>query len=150
MRILIDADGCPVVGLAAEQAGKYGVECIIICDFSHEYNIENTKTVRLPEGTDSVDYALVNMAVRDDIVITQDYGLAAMCLSKQAIPVSQDGMVYSDSNIDALLLIRHESAKIRRAGGRTKGKSKRTKSQDDAFKNKLLELINKNMTGAVN
>jgi hypothetical protein len=76
-----------------------------------------------------------------DIVITQDYGLAAMCMAKSAIPISQNGMIYNNDNIDALLLQRHTAKKIRMAGGRTKGNTKRTKEQNFIFENKLRELV---------
>ena len=88
-----------------------------------------------------MDFALVNMVQAGDIVITQDYGLAAMCLARKAIPVSQDGMVYTGDNIDALLLARHTAKKIRMAGGRLKGNAKRMSAQDEAFARALHNLI---------
>jgi len=73
--------------------------------------------------------------------LTQDYGLAAMCLARKAVPVSQDGMVYTADNIDALLLARHTAKKIRMSGGRLKGSPKRTPEQNAAFERKLKELL---------
>ncbi|MFY9379388.1 MAG: DUF188 domain-containing protein, partial [Acutalibacteraceae bacterium] len=70
-----------------------------------------------------------------------DYGLAAMCLAREAIPISQDGMVYNNDNIDALLLARHNAKKIRNAGGRLKGVPKRTQSQNEMFRQKLKNII---------
>jgi len=81
------------------------------------------------------------MIQKGDIAITQDYGLAAMCLARGAVPISQDGMIYSDSNIDALLMQRHTAKKIRKAGGRLKGPGKRTKEQDIAFEQNLIKLL---------
>lgn len=72
------------------------------------------------KGADSVDFALVNLVNSDDIVITQDYGLAAMCLARGARPLSQDGMEYTAEDIDSLLLARHTAKKIRNSGGRLK------------------------------
>ena len=74
-------------------------------------------------------------------MVTQDYGLAAMCLARNAIPVSQNGMVYTDKNIDQLLFTRYVSKKIRNSGGRMKGPSKRTPEQDKAFEETLMKLI---------
>lgn len=141
MRILIDADGCPVVDICIRLAKKYAAECIILCDTSHEYEREGAITLKFSKGADSVDYALVNMLHQGDIVVTQDYGLAAMCLARRSIPINQDGMLYTDSNIDALLLARHTAKKIRNAGGRLKGPSKRTSAQDKSFEQKLEELL---------
>lgn len=141
MRILIDADGCPVVDLTVRLAKKYGIECTILCDTSHEFNRDGAKTVVVEKGADSVDFKIVNLVGKGDIVVTQDYGLAAMCLAREAIPVSQNGLVYTDKNIDQLLFTRYVSKKIRNAGGRIKGPSKRTPEQDKAFESALERLI---------
>ncbi len=97
------------------------------------------------KGADSVDFALVNMVQKGDIVVTQDYGLAAMCLAKAAVPISQDGMIYDDDNILSLLSQRAMAKKIRMSGGRLKGNPKRTTEQDKAFEQKLLEIIRSNL-----
>ena len=141
MRILIDADGCPVVDLTVRLAKKYGIECTILCDTSHEFNRDGAKTVVVEKGANSVDFKIVNLVGEGDIVVTQDYGLAAMCLARKAIPVSQNGLVYTDKNIDQLLFTRYVSKKIRNAGGRMKGPSKRTPEQDKAFEAALERLI---------
>lgn len=144
MRILIDADGCPVVDSAVEIAKENSIECIILCDTSHVFEKEGAVTVTVSKGADSVDFALVNMVHNGDIVVTQDYGLAAMCLARNAVTLNQDGRIYDNNNIDSLLLARHNSKKIRMAGGRTKGPSKRTPGQDEHFKEALLTLISSN------
>lgn len=142
MRILIDADGCPVVKIAVDTAKKFGIECIVLCDTSHEFSFDSARTVVVEKGADSVDFKLVNLIRSGDIAVTQDYGLAAMCLAKGAVPISQNGMVYTDRNIDGLLYSRYVSKKIRNSGGRLKGPSKRTEEQDKAFSDKLTYLIN--------
>lgn len=141
MRILIDADGCPVVDSTIRIAGEKQIECILLCDTSHEFQRQGAKTITVSKGADSVDFALVSMAHKGDIVVTQDYGLAAMCLSRGCIPLSQDGMVYNDDNIGGLLMQRHQAKKIRMAGGRLKGSKKRTPDQDAAFEQALRRLL---------
>ncbi len=141
MKILIDADGCPVVNQAVAIAKRQGVECLILCDTSHIIEMEGIKTITVSKGADSVDFVLVNMAQKGDIVVTQDYGLAAMCLARLAIPVDQNGMEYTQQNIDSLLFARHIAKKIRSAGGRLKGPSKRNKEQDKTFVEKFTDLV---------
>ncbi|MFV0401863.1 MAG: DUF188 domain-containing protein [Oscillospiraceae bacterium] len=141
MRILIDADGCPVVDIALSAGKSYGVECIILCDTSHVFQREGARTITVSKGADSVDFALVNMVEPGDIVVTQDYGLAAMCLARRAVPISQDGMVYSSDNIEALLGARHTARKIRQSGGRLRGSKKRTPEQNEAFRRELEQLL---------
>lgn len=141
MRILIDADGCPVVEETVTLAKKYNTECYILCDTSHVFEKEGAITKVFDKGADSVDFALVNLIQSGDIVITQDYGLAAMCLAKRTITINQDGREYTDKNIDSLLLARYTAKKIRNAGGKLKGPAKRTNAQNENFKVKLEDLL---------
>lgn len=141
MRVLIDADGCPVVDEAIRLCKRYRVECIILCDTAHELQREGAKTITVSKGADSVDFALVNLVKPCDIVITQDYGLAAMCLSRQARPVSQDGLRYTNDNIDGLLMARHTAKKIRSAGGRLRGPKARAPEQNEAFSRTLAAML---------
>lgn len=140
-RILIDADGCPVVDEAASIAKQYQLECLILCDTSHSIERVGAQTLVFSKGADSVDFALVNLVRPGDIVITQDYGLAAMCLARNATTLDQNGMEYTADNIDALLLARHTAKKIRSSGGRLKGPAKRTAAQDKAFSAALIQLL---------
>lgn len=141
MKVLIDADGCPVVDIAIEIAKENKVECVIMCDTSHVFERDGARTITLSKGADSVDFALVNLAQKDDVVVTQDYGLAAMCIGRCYAVISQDGMEYTDFNIDGLLLQRHSAKKIRMAGGRIRGAAKRTPQQDENFKNTLHRVL---------
>lgn len=141
MKILIDADGCPVVNQTIAVAKKRGIECLLLCDTSHFFEREGARTITVSKGADSVDFALVNMLEPGDIVITQDYGLAAMALARSALPIRQDGLVFSDDNIEALLHERHAAKKIRMAGGRLKGSRKRTAQEDANFTAALLAVL---------
>ncbi len=141
MRILIDADGCPVVDITIRLAKRNSIPCIILCDTSHVFEKDGVETVTVAKGADSVDFALVNMVQKGDVVVTQDYGLAAMCLARGAKPISQDGMIYDSNNIDGLLMQRHTAKKIRMGGGRLKGNPKRTSEQDKTFEERLKELL---------
>ena len=141
MTIYIDADGCPVVDITMQLAAQAGADCIIICDTAHVFEKPGARTITVPQGADSVDFVLVNMLCAGDIAVTQDYGLAAMCLARDAIPINQDGMVYTADNIDGLLIQRHAAKKIRRAGGRLKGPAKRTSAQNEMFEEQLRALL---------
>lgn len=141
MKLLIDADGCPVVDIAVRVCSDYALPCLLLCDTTHEFHKKGAQTLVFDKGVDSVDYALVNRVNFGDIVITQDYGLASMCLTKGARVLHQDGWEYTQDNIDALLLSRHESRKHRASGGKTKGPKKRTASQNMAFETALRKLV---------
>ncbi len=142
MKIYIDADGCPVVRNALKIAGKFNIPCVIICDTAHRIEHDGAETIVVDKGADSVDFRLVNLIQQGDIAITQDYGLAAMCLSKRAVVLNQDGKEYTNDNISGLLEFRAVSKKIRQSGGRLKGMPKRTGEQDKAFESALQNLLN--------
>jgi len=149
MKILIDADGCPVVDIVADMAARHNIECYILCDTAHIIQKPGkATTLTYDQSADSVDFALVNLVDKGDIIITQDYGLAAMCLARGGLVINQNGMEYTSDNIDSLLYARHTARKIRAAGGKLKGPSKRTAGQDEAFKNKLLLLIKQHLLPA--
>lgn len=147
MNVLIDADGCPVTDIALRLCEKHGISCLILCDTAHEFCRKGAQTLVFDKGSDSVDYALVNRVHQGDIVITQDYGLASMCLARSCCVLHQDGWEYTLDNIDALLFVRHESRKHRAAGNRMKGPKKRTPQQDRAFELALDSLLQTSVQG---
>ncbi len=141
MRILIDADGCPVVNETIKVAHKFNLESIIFCDTSHNFEQKNVKVVVVSKGVDAVDFAILNNIEKGDIVITQDYGLASLVLSRNSYAINQSGMVYTNENIDELLYSRYISKKMRNSGVRLKGPKKRDKSQNIIFRENLEKLI---------
>lgn len=143
MQVYIDADGCPVVDITIAICKERNVPVTIVCDTSHFFSSDYADVVTVDKGSDSADMKVANLAANGDIVITQDYGLAAMCLAKRCICLSQNGMVYDESNIDSLLLSRHIAKKIRRSGGKLKGPHKRTNEENEKFKAKLIDILNK-------
>ena len=145
MKIFIDGDGCPVVHEAVALAKKHSIPCTILCDTAHVIKNDYADTVIVSKGADSVDFALVGLISAGDIAVTQDYGLASMCLAKNARAISQNGLVFTNENIDSLLYTRYLTKKIKNSGGRVKGPSKRTKEQDNnfcrAFERLILDLL---------
>ena len=116
MTILINADGCPVVDLTLQIAKRFVVPVIILCDTAHQIEREGAQTLVFDKGADSVDFALVNRVKPGDVVVTQDYGLASMCLAKCARVLNQNGLEYTADNMEALMLRRYENKKLLRAG----------------------------------
>lgn len=141
MKIYIDADGCPVVKNTIKIAENYKIQCVIICDTSHRIEHPDTETIIVDKGADSADFRLANLIQKGDIAITQDYGLAAMCLSKCAIVLNQDGMEYTNKNISGFLEMRAVAKKVRRSGGRLKGIPKRTQHQNLLFEESLRKHL---------
>ena len=142
-KTLIDADACPVTRLAESILKKYSIPCILFCDTSHVMQSDYSQVITASKGADSVDFALLSLVNANDVVITQDYGLAALCLAKGAFVINQNGMQYTNDNIDTLLTSRHINAKIRASGARHKGPKKRTKEADESFEAAFENLIQK-------
>jgi uncharacterized protein YaiI (UPF0178 family) len=141
MQILVDADACPVKQSIVRVAKKRNIPVTMLIDTSHELDDGYSKVITVDKAADSVDYALMGLLTRNDIVVTQDFGLAAMVIGKGARAINQNGLIYTDENIDRLLMERHVGQKVRRSGGRTKGPSKRTKDDDDRFETAFEQLL---------
>lgn len=141
MKILVDADGCPVVKETISIAKEHGTEVTLFCDTSHIMSSDYAEVITVSKGADSVDFFLVNRVSDGDIVVTQDYGLAAMVLSKGGRPITQNGMIIDDKNLSMLLTTRYESKKARMAGAHLKGPKKRTVDNDKAFSSALKSML---------
>lgn len=141
MQILVDADACPVKHIIIRMAQQKQVPVVMLTDTSHEIKGFGCTVITVDKARDSVDYALMGLTKAGDIVVTQDYGLAAMALGKQARVIHQSGLVYTSDNIDGLLMDRHMGQKARRAGARTKGPAKRTKADDARFEASFAMLL---------
>ncbi len=141
MRILVDADACPVKEIIVQVAKKKSIPVIMIIDSSHELHDNYSTIITVEKAKDSVDMALINMAKNTDIIITQDYGLAALALGKGSKALNQNGLIYSNENIDILLMQRCMGQKIRRGGGRSKGPYRRTRKDDELFKKTFIDIV---------
>ena len=141
MQILVDADACPVKQIIVRLAKQKNNPVTMLTDTSHELNDGYSRIIMVDKQADSVDYALMGLLTRDDIVVTQDFGLAAMVIGKGAKAVNQNGLVFTNTNMDKLLMERHIGQKIRRSGGRTKGPSKRIKDDDARFEATFEKLL---------
>lgn len=143
IRIMIDADSCPVINLTEKIAKRYGLEILIFVDYDHELDSNYGDIIKMDTENQSVDMEIVNRSQSGDIVITQDYGLAALVLGGGVYVLNFYGKEYTEDNIDNLLMRRHHNAKMRRAGRRHPSHSKRTQKDDDKYKNGLISLIEK-------
>lgn len=141
MTIYIDADACPVVDITLKIASRYKIPCIVLCDTAHEFQHAETQVIIVDKDRDGVDFKLISLLQKGDIAVTQDYGLAAMCLAKGAYAIHQNGILYTSENIDQLLFNRYLSGRVRAAGGRTKGPTKRTQQHNEAYANALITLL---------
>lgn len=143
MRILIDADACPVVRITELIAKEKGISVTLLCDTNHVLQSDYSEVITVGAGADAVDFKLVSICQKGDLVVTQDYGVAAMILEKGAYGIHQSGKWYTNENIDQMLMERHMAKKARNAKKKhhLKGSAKRTAEDDQHFEDSLRRLI---------
>ena len=144
MRIIVDGDGCPGISIIEKCAKEYGLELIVYCDIHHFISLDYGDVKIVDSGFQSVDMKVSNECKENDIVVSQDYGVAAICLGKKAHVINSRGTIYTNENISGMLEQRHISQKIRKAGGRTPNARKRTSEDDERLKKSLLFIIKSN------
>ena len=143
MHIYVDADACPVIRIVENIARKYNIETTLICDTNHVLTSDYSDVVTVSAGADAVDFKLVNLCTRDDIVVTQDYGVAAMALSKGAYAIHQSGKWYTNDNIDRMLMQRHITKCAKRASSKNhiNGPKKRSNEDNIHFAESFEKLV---------
>lgn len=141
MKILVDADACPVKDLIEKLARQYELQVIMIANINHDISSDYSEVVIVDGASQAADMAIVNRTTSGDIIVTQDYGLASMVLGKRALAISPSGKIYDDNNIDGLLMQRFVNYKARKAGLRINGPGKRTTDDDQRFTKNLTRLI---------
>lgn len=148
MQILVDADACPVTRIVEKIARQQGLPCVLLCDTNHVLQSDYSEIKVIGAGADAVDYALINVCRKGDVVVTQDYGVAAMALGKGAYAIHQSGRWYTNENIDQMLMERHLAKKARMGKGKhhLKGPAKRTSEDDARFEASLLRLLDQVMS----
>lgn len=141
MKILVDADACPksVLQICMNVGQKYSIPVWTVASFNH--NIVSDHHAVVGNASQEADIKIINMTERDDVIITQDWGLAAMALGKQAKCLSPAGREYHSDKIEFLLEEREMKAKLRRSGGRTKGPKKRAGEDDLNFQKNLEKIL---------
>lgn len=143
MRVFIDADACPVVSIVENISKKYNIPVTLLCDTNHVLSSVYSEVIVVGAGADAVDYKLISICHRGDIVVSQDYGVAAMALGKGAFAIHQSGKWYTNDNIDQMLMERHLARKARMGKGKhhLKGPKKRTREEDEAFEKAFADLL---------
>ena len=143
MQIFVDADACPVAGIVEAIAEEYNTPATLLCDTNHVLYSDYSEVIVVEAGADAVDYKLISICHKGDIVVSQDYGVAAMALGKGAYAIHQSGKWYTDENIDRMLMERHLNKKARRGSSKNhiKGPRKRTNEDDERFAKSFEKLV---------
>ncbi len=143
MMIWIDADTCPVKEIVLRLAKQRHLPVTMVCDTCHQLWGSYATVLTVDRQGDSADLAILNRADKGDVLVTQDYGLAALALGKGLYAMHHSGMEFTSENIDELLFTRALSGKLRRAGRRTGGPKKRTQRDNLAFESAFGRLLDR-------
>lgn len=144
MHIYIDADACPVKDIIISEATQRLLAVTIVTSFSHFSTVlqpAGVDTIYVDNGAEAADYRIMRLIKKDDVLVTQDYGLASLALAKGAIVLHQTGFRYSTENIDQLLQSRYLSTMQRKSGKRTKGPKAFTNEDREKFRALFIETI---------
>jgi uncharacterized protein len=146
MKIYVDADACPVKDIIIAEASAFEIPVVLVTSFSHFSNAEQpsgVKTIYVDSGADAADYRIVKLVEKEDIIVTQDYGLASLGLAKGTIVLHHKGFRYTNENIDQLLQTRYLSAMARKSGQRTKGPKPFTAEDREQFRDLFKQVISR-------
>jgi uncharacterized protein YaiI (UPF0178 family) len=143
VRIIIDADACPkeVLATCIALGAAQGFEVFTVANFNHL--VQSPNHIVVGDNAQEADIMIANLSRSGDIVVTQDWGLAALVIGKGAACLSPSGREYRPETIDFLLEEREAKAKFRRGGNRTKGPKKRQTEDDANFLSKLNQIISR-------
>ena len=141
--ILVDADACPVISIVEELSHKYQIPTIYVCDTAHNITSDNNQVIIVDKGSDSVDYKILSLCNDESIVITQDYALAGLCLTKNSKVIHPNAFIIDNINIGQLLDSRYLNQKARKAKQKTINPKKRKEETNIEFKGILENLIRK-------
>ena len=143
MQVFVDADACPVVGIVEKIANEHKVPVTLLCDTNHVLSSDYSEVIVVGAGADAVDYKLISICCKGDIVVSQDYGVAAMALGKGAYAIHQSGKWYTNDNIDQMLMERHLNKKARRSSHKNhiKGPKRRTEEDDERFAQSFEKML---------
>ncbi len=142
MRLIVDADACPVKDIIFTIAREYRIPVILVCSIAHAMPENEISEIRWVERRpQAADIEIINLSQPEDIIVTGDYGLASLVIGKKARAISFRGMVYQENRMDALLEQRYLSQKIRDAGGRMKGPAPFLEKDERQFDKSLRKMI---------
>ena len=146
IKIIIDSDASPVKDIVIDEAGKRDLSVVLVASYAHfstKIHPTHVETIYVDSAKEAADYRIMQLLQKDDLLITQDYGLASLALGKKAIVLHHTGFEYDNDNIANLLESRYISAQIRKSGKRTKGPKPFTKEDAEKFRRLLNHTLAK-------
>ncbi len=145
--VFIDADACPVTREAIGLARSHGAAVVLVANgtqnLAKHLGRSGVEALEVSGGRDAADFAIIERLQPGDIVVTQDIGVAAMALGRDAGAISPRGRIFYKATIDIEMEVRHAEQRVRRAGGRTRGPAPFTDEDREHFGEQLTRMLTK-------
>jgi uncharacterized protein YaiI (UPF0178 family) len=142
MRILVDADACPVKDEIVRVAGRHGLRVVLVSNQwlrGPEHPL--VERVVVPQGIDAADERIAAEAEAGDIVVTADIPLAKSCLDKGARVLGPTGKPFTEASIGMALAMRDLTAHLRDAGAIAGGPPAFVRQDRSRFLAALEEIV---------
>lgn len=143
-RVYIDADSCPVKDETYKVAKRNGLDVVLVAAQWLRIPTEPWITLEVVKDGGQLDAAddwIVEHAVGEDIVVTEDILLAGRCLEKSARVVSPRGRVFTPDSIGEAVAVRELMETLRQTGEITGGAAPFDKRDRSIFLQRLDELV---------
>lgn len=122
VRILVDADACPVKDEVVRVADRHGLTVVMVSNAwmrgPDHYLVQR---IVVPSGPDAADDRIADETTAADIVITNDIPLAARCIEKGARVLRPNGKSLDQNSISMAVAMRDLTAHLRETGEITGG-----------------------------
>ncbi len=117
IRILVDADACPVKPEIYRVAERHGLRVLVVANKA--INVPRDpliERITVGDGMDAADDWIAAHSDRHAIVVTNDIPLASRCIKAGAQVIAANGRPFTDASIGMALAMRNLMADLRDAG----------------------------------
>ncbi len=146
MRILVDADACPVAIKEILYRAANRAEIPLTLVANQMLRVPPSpwiKALQVPSGFDVADQRIAQEAEAGDIVVTADVPLAALVIAKGAVVIDPRGELLDRGNIQERLTMRNFMETLRNSGVETGGPAALSSADRQAFANQLDRMLAK-------
>lgn len=150
MKIWVDADACPrpVKDILFRAGKRTGVSITLVANqFIFTPLDANIDLIRVEAGLDAADYKILELCMKNDLVVTADIPLASAAVKKGSFALNPRGKMYDSNNIGDALAMRDLMDDLRAGalGEYASGPDNFTSKDSASFANSLDKFITKSI-----
>jgi uncharacterized protein YaiI (UPF0178 family) len=141
IRILVDADACPVKDEVYRVARRYTLPVKVVANAPLRVPAGALVELVVRQGFGAADDWIAEHAGPGDVVVTADVPLAARCVAAGAAALDPKGRPFTETDVGAALAMRDLREQLRQSGEMTGGPAPMTARDRSRFLQKLDELV---------